>query len=653
MTKSYITNVQKLIAWANAYYTLGEPVATDEEWDVLYHKVLDEEELTGNIHPDSPTQKVGDNVLDGFEKEAHIEKLFSLNDIFDLDALTKFVFSLPGKTKFYCEPKYDGLSLNLLYEDCKLVSAITRGDGLIGENVTGNSIYIAGLPQTIPYKGKIEIRGEVTIQNKDFDDINQWRRDNGKKVFSNVRNAASGGLRSLNSKYVKAYKLHFSPFGLGENELDMSLQSDEARWIITQGFDNWGSNDFRIFETVEEIQSFYLEMIETRDNYSMMLDGMVVKVDDKHLQEELGFTTKFPKWAVAYKFPAIEKVTTLLDVIFQVGKSGAITPVAIIDPVTIDGVTVSRATLHNFEEIEKDGLKINDKIVIIRSGDVIPKITTIFKDRRTGNEVDIVKPTSCPVCGNEHLDDTQVVLKCTNQSCSARVKGVLKYAVGRKALNIDSLGESTINELIDKEVISSVVDLWSISPEQFLGLDGFKSRKATKTYNAIHSIVGNVDGYRVLNALDVPLIGETASKKLVSVFGERIFHPYEAPISYEELLAVEDIGHESARAFVDFMIDESELVVSLFETLNPVFEEEVSLGTELDGKKFVITGTLSEARGHFKSLVEAHGGKVSGAVSKSTDFLLAGENAGSKADKANKLGITIISEDEFNVMIGN
>jgi len=650
MTQSYITKVETLKAWATAYYVYDNPVATDEEWDKLYYEVVAEEELTGNIHQDSPTQKVGDTVLDGFEKASHIAKMFSLDDIFDETQLNDFLLSLPN-TSYYCEPKYDGLSLNLLYEDGKLVSAITRGDGEIGEDVTANAKYIAGLPFTIPYKGKIEIRGEVTIQNDDFDDINQWRRDNDKKVFSNVRNAASGGLRSYDSKSVKAYKLHFTPYALGENELDLPLQSDEAKWIITQGFSNWGTNDFKICETIEEIQKFYFEMIENRDNYPMMLDGMVIKVDDKHLQEDLGFTSKYPKWAIAYKFPAIEKVTTLLDVIFQVGKSGAITPVAIIDPVNIDGVTVSRATLHNFEEIEKDGLKINDKIVIIRSGDVIPKITTIFKDRRTGNEIDIVKPTSCPVCGNEYLDDTQAVLKCTNPQCSARVKGVLKYAVGRKALNIDSLGESTINELVDKKVISNVVDLWSISPEQFLELDGFKSRKATKTYNAIHSIVGNVDGYRVLNALDVPLIGETASKKLVSVFGERIFHPYAAPISYEELLAVEDIGHESARAFVDFMIDESELVVSLFETLNPVFAEEVSLGTQLDGKKFVITGTLSEARGHFKDLIEAHGGKVSSAVSKSTDYLLAGEKAGSKAEKAEKLGVTILSEEAFNEMI--
>lgn len=650
MTKSYIQKVETVLAWNHAYYTLGQPLATDEEWDKLYYEIVEEEELTGNIHPDSPTNGIGDVVLDGFEKAKHIVKLFSLDDIFDLPAL-KLWFSKEPKTSFYCEPKYDGLSLNLLYEDGKLISTITRGDGIVGEDVTANAKYIKGIPSTIPYKGTVEIRGEVTIQNEDFDEINQWRRDNKKKVFSNVRNAASGGLRSYDSKYVKAYKLHFSPFALGENELDLTLQSDEAKWIITQGFSNWGSNDFKIFKTVDEIQEFYLEMIETRDKYPMMLDGMVIKIDSKEIQEKLGETSKFPKWAIAYKFPAVEKVTTLEDVIFQVGKSGAITPVAKIKPVNIDGVIVSKATLHNFEEVKKDGLMINDQIIVIRSGDVIPKITTIFKERRTGNEVAIVAPTSCPVCGSENLDSSQVVLKCKNPRCSARVKGVLKYAVGRKALNIDSLGESTINELIDTEIVSSVIDLWSISPQQFLALDGFKSRKATKTYDAIHSIVGNVDAYRVLNALDIPLIGETASKKLISVFGERIFQPYESPISYEELISVEDIGHESALAFVQFMMDESELVVSLFNTLNPVFQEEVSLGNQFEGKKFVITGTLSEARGYFKDLVEAHGGKVSGSVSKSTDFLLAGEKAGSKLDKAESLGVTILSEDAFNEML--
>lgn len=652
MTESYIEKVEILNAWAKAYYTLGQPIATDEEWDKLYYEVVSEEKLTGNIHPDSPTQKVGDVVLDGFKKANHLHQMPSLDDIFSEDQLLSWLEKTPAPS-YYCEVKYDGLSLNILYKNGKLISAITRGDGFIGEDVTENAKLVKGIPFTIPYKGTIEIRGEVTIQNEDFDEINQWRRDNGKKIFSNVRNAASGGLRSYESKNVKAYKLHFSPYGLGENELDLPLQSDEAKWIIEQGFNNWGTNDFKIFNNMEEIQNFYLEIIKNRDNYPMMLDGMVIKVDSKELQEELGSTSKYPKWAIAYKFPAIEKVTTLQDVIFQVGKSGAITPVAIIDPVNIDGVIVSRATLHNFEEIKKDGLMIYDKIVVIRSGDVIPKITTIFKDRRTGNEIEIIPPTKCPVCGSENLDDSQTVLKCKNSKCSARVKGVISYAVGRKALNIDSLGESTIYELVDKEVVSSVIDLWSISPEQFLALDGFKSRKATKIYNAIHSIVGNVEAYRVLNALDVPLIGETASKKLIKTFGERIFQPYENPISYEELVAVEDIGNESARAFVNFMTDEPELVISLFETLNPVFEEEISLGTQFTGKKFVITGTLSQSRGHFKDLIEQYGGKVSGSVSKSTDYLLAGEKAGSKLEKAESLGVTILSEDAFNEMIGS
>jgi len=650
--KEYIDGVNLLNKWAYAYYTEDNPIATDEEYDTLYFKIKKyEDENPSKILDISPTQRVGDVILDGFEKRKHLQAMYSLDDVFNEKEFFEWIEKLPENETYSCEPKYDGASLNITYNNGRLIAGTTRGDGKEGEDITANMPYIIGVPLSIPYKGLVEIRGEVTIQKDDFDEINVWRVENDKDKFSNVRNAASGGLRSFESKNIKAYKLHFTPYSLGENELDFETQIDEAKWIISQGFKNWGTNDFVILKTKEEIQEFYLKMIENRDNYPMMLDGMVVKVNSKSEQEKLGFTSKYPRWAIAYKFPAIEKVTKLNDVILQVGKTGAITPVAIIEPVDIDGVTVSRATLHNFDEINKDGLMINDTVVIIRSGDVIPKITKIFKDRRNGKEIKIKTPTECPICGDSNLDTEDTIIKCTNKNCSARVKGVLTYAVGQKAFNMSSVGESTISELVDRGMVSSVIDLWSITKEEFMTLDGFKKRKAEKTYDAIHGIIGKVDAYRVLNALDIPLIGETASKKLVKVFRERIFQPIENPISYEELIAVEDIGHESAKMFVSFMEENFDLVVDLYETIQPVIEEEISLGNQFEGKKFVITGTLSKPRGEFKKLIEAHGGKVSGSVSKNTDYVLVGEDAGSKEKKAIELGLNILDEETFNSML--
>ena len=605
----YLEAVALLNKWAYAYYTEDNPIATDDEYDTLYTKVKAyESENKDKIHPTSPTLRVGDVILDGFEKRKHLQAMYSIEDSFTPEETKEFIDKQPEHETYVCEPKYDGASLNLLYEDGMLKSGTTRGNGKEGEDITENMPYILGVPLSIEYKGLVEIRGEVTIQNADFDEINEWRIENGKDKFSNVRNAASGGLRSFESKNIKAYKLHFTPYSIGENELDFDTQVDEAKWIISQGFKNWGTNDFVVFDTFEEIQAFYEKMVKERDNYPMMLDGMVIKVNSKSEQEKLGFTSKFPRWALAYKFPAVEKTTKLNDVVLQVGKTGAITPVAVLEPVEIGGVIVSRATLHNFDEVKNSGLMINDSVVVIRSGDVIPKITKVFTDRRDGTQKEIEVPISCPECGDTNLDTEDTIIKCTNKNCSARVKGVLTYAVGQKAFNMSSVGESTISELVDKGIVSSVIDLWSISVDEFLKLDGFKQRKAQKTYDAIHGIIGKIDAYRVLNALDIPLIGETASKTLVKVFEERIFNPVQEPISYEELIAVDTIGNESAREFVMFMRENWQLVIDLYQTLNPIIEKEISLGNQFEGKKFVITGTLSKARGEFKKLIAGHGG---------------------------------------------
>ena len=653
--EQYKEAVNTLNKWAYHYYTLDDPIATDEEYDSLYFKVVDfEKENPSEIDKNSPTQRVGDQMLEGFEKSSHIEKMYSLDDIFSEEELIDWFSKLPKGIEVYEEPKYDGLSLNILYEGGSFVKATTRGDGEIGEDVSANIPYIKGIPLTIPYRGKIEIRGEVIIMKDDFPTINEERIAAGDKVFSNERNAAAGSLRSFESSKVKMARLHFTPYGIGYSDKRFEKQTEIYQFILDQGFTNWGTNEIEVFTSAEEIMNRYNDMIKNRDKYPMLLDGMVIKVNDIHEQEDLGFTSKYPKWAIAFKFPAIEKVTTLKDVILQVGKTGVITPVAIVEPVNIDGVVVERATLHNFSEIAEKDIRIGDSIVIIRSGDVIPKIVKVFHDRRKGSEIKIEEPCECPACGSEVIKDKlfgtdkeATAVKCSNSSCPEVLKQRLKYAVGKKALDIKNLGDSTINELVEKGLVKKLADLWSLTKEDFLSLEGFKDRKATKAVEAIQGAIG-VDLYRFINALGIELIGERASKKLVEALGEKLF----SDLTEEDLSAVEDIGDAMAYNYVRYMSTEREEVKELKEILKPnIPEEKEVVESALTGKTVVITGTLSQSRGYFAGLVEERGGKVGSSVSKKTDYVLAGEKAGSKLEKAEKLGVTVLNEEEFMALL--
>lgn len=653
--EQYKKAVNTLNKWAYHYYTLDEPIATDEEYDSTYFKVVDfEKENPSKIDKNSPTQRVGDQLLEGFEKSSHIEKMYSLDDIFSEEELIDWFSKLPEGIEVYEEPKYDGLSLNILYEGGSFVKATTRGDGEIGENVSANIPYIKGIPLTIPYTGKIEIRGEVIIMKDDFPTINEERIAAGDKIFSNERNAAAGSLRSFESVKVKMARLHFTPYGIGYSDRIFIKQTEIYQFILEQGFTNWGTNQIEVLNSAEEIITRYNNMIENRDKYPMLLDGMVIKVNNINEQENLGFTSKYPKWAIAFKFPAIEKVTTLKDVILQVGKTGVITPVAIVEPVNFDGVIVERATLHNFNEIAEKDIRIGDSIVIIRSGDVIPKIVKVFHDRRNGSEIKIKEPRECPACGSKVIKDKlfktekeAIAIKCSNPSCPEVLKQTLQYAIGKKALDIKNLGESTINELVEKGLVTKLADIWSLTKENFLSLEGFKDRKATKAVEAIQGAVG-VDLYRFINALEIELIGERASKKLAEAIGEKLF----SDLTVEEISSVEDIGDAMAFNFVEFMNNKKEEIKELRDILKPnIPKEKEVVESALTGKTVVITGTLSQSRGYYAGLVEERGGKVGSSVSKKTDYVLAGEKAGSKLEKAEKLGVTVLNEEEFIALL--
>ena len=655
---NYKKAVNQLNKAAYAYYTLDNQIMSDSMYDELYFAVKAYEDKTGDIDPTSPTQRVGDQVLNGFEKNKHIEKMYSLDDVFNNQ---EFIDWCEGIKKdypeaiFYAEPKYDGLSLNMLYENGNLVSATTRGNGLEGENVTDNVPHVLGIPLNIPYLGKIEIRGEVVIFKEDFEGINKNRIKNGKESFSNERNAAAGSLRSFDSKSVKSSKLRFTPYGLGICDLNFETQSESYEWIISQGFINWGTNETIIMSSdPEDIIEDYERIIDTRDQFPMLLDGVVIKVNQKQIQTELGFTSKYPKWGIAFKFPAMEEISTLNDIILQVGKTGAITPVAVIEPTEFDGVIVERATLHNFQEIERMDIRIGDKISIIRSGDVIPKIVGIHTLERTGNEVIIEEPTACPICGHaterrskqNSLEETAVIY-CSNHYCPGILKGRIEYAVGKKALNLFGFGESTVAELVDLGKVEKISDIFKLTKEDLLELEGFKDRKAQKVFDSIQSCKG-IEAYRVLNALDIKNIGESASKKIIKALGAKALDTIDTP-SYEEIISLEDIGAVAATEYVDFMANFKDEVDEVLMFVQPIYPEivEVSEDSEIFGKTFVITGILSSPRGDFAKQIEANGGKVSKSVSKKTDFLLAGEKAGSKLTKAESLGVTILSEKSF------
>jgi len=645
---SYVEKVKRLKEMSQRYYG-GNPIATDDEFDNLRRATLELEKSMDKdeIDPLSPTQAVGARIDGGFAKKKHLKKKLSIEDFFSDEELLEWASKHPVGTTYFIEPKFDGASLFATYKEGNLVSLVTRGDGEEGEDITLNAPYI-DIPLLIAHKGFVEVGGETVILSEDFRSVNSFRISNGKSAFLNQRNGASGAIRSLEN--VRNYKLRFIPYSLGENDKDFSTQQEEAQWFSTQGFKDYDAHKFSISGTIEEVIEAFHSIEKDREKYRMLLDGAVIKVSEKHLQEELGETNHHPRYMAARKFQAQEKTATLLGVAVQVGKLGNLTPVAEISPTEIGGVTIRRVTLHNYKEIKRLGLKIGDSVIVVRSGDVIPKITKVFAERRNGSEKDIVEPTSCPNCGCETLDKEQVAIRCTNEECSSKIKGRIAYAAGRKALKMEALGEATIDEMVDVGLVKNLVDLFGLSMSDLLTLKGFKAKKAENVYNAIQSAVGS-DMERVLNALDVPQIGQTSSRKIAEAFGERTLDMLSSPISYEELIAVPDIGDEGAKNFVSFMQKHKDFVKELVEIVKPVVEEKVVAGDNLNGKTFVITGTLSRPRGEFKALVEAHGGKVSGSVSKNTSFVLAGEAAGSKAVKAEKLGVLILTEGEFFALI--
>lgn len=644
----YKQAIEQLNIYARHYYVLDDPITTDEIYDKLYHEVLAYEELNPNdILSNSPTQRVGDIISDGFTKAPHLSRMWSLEDIFDFASLERWLiktYKLDKNISFYCEPKFDGASLNLIYENGELLQGITRGDGEIGELITQNVKTIRSIPLTIKHKELIEIRGEIVIFKDDFQKINEERLKNNEAVFANPRNAAAGSLRQLDSSVTASRNLVFLPYGVGVNNLKHKLLSDKMIYIYELGFRKPPQS--AICKDIDDIQKIYDIMNKERDNYPMMLDGMVVKVNEISSQIDMGYTVKVPRFSVAYKFPAIEKITTLKDIILQVGRTGAVTPVAIVEPTDIDGVVVERATLHNFDEIDRKDIRLGDKVIILRSGDVIPKIIKVLTHERNGSEVKFERPSLCPVCKNELLQE-EVLIKCQNLTCEARVINSIIYFASKSCLNIDGLGNKIVETLFNSGLVKSVVDLFNLTLDNLLKLEGFKEKKSQNLLDSLESVKG-CDYWRFINSLGIEHVGEVASKTLSDKFG---FDFIDA--TKEQIVECDGIGEEMAESVLEFIRVNRETILELQNILKPKepVKKEEACENPFKGKTIVLTGTMSESRGVIKEMLESLGAKVSGSVSKKTNFLIYGEDAGSKYDKAISLDVKCLNEDEMRELL--
>ena len=643
----YDLNIEKLISWAKAYYVYDNPIATDEEYDKLSRLCLAYEQENPQLsHANSPNKRIGGFVLEGFEKASHLSPMWSQEDVFntkELEDWIKRAEKVNTDLEFYCEPKFDGASLNLIYENGLLKQAITRGDGSVGEDVTNNVRTIHSIPLQIEEKSLLEIRGEIVIKKADFEKINEQRAKNNEQLFANPRNAAAGSLRQLDPNITAKRKLFFNVWGVGENSLDFTKISDMMEYIYSLGFAHPPMTT--VTKSVEGIEELYHKIIESRNSIEMMLDGMVVKINDIETQAELGFTVKFPRFSCAYKFPAVEKTTKVLNILQQVGRTGVVTPVAVVEPTLIEGSTVEKASLHNYDEIARLDLRINDEVIIIKSGDIIPKITKVFTDRRDGSQIEIQRPTTCPECSSELLDEGTLI-KCQNLDCPSIVINSIIYFASKNCLNIDGLGNKIVEILVKEKKIYDILDLYSLKYEDLENLEGFKEKKINNLLNAIEKSK-NSPLNRVINGLGIEHIGEVASKQICLEFGLNVIN-----IDYDSLVALDGIGEQMANSFCKFMKVNKEIVEKLIAIINPTVEEKIEVEENIfKGKTMVLTGTMSVSRGDIKNKLEALGAKISSSVSKKTDYVVYGEDAGSKYDKAIELKVTVLTEDEMNSMI--
>jgi DNA ligase (NAD+) len=645
-----------------AYYVLDEPEVSDAEYDRLFRELMELEAAYPElVVDDSPTRRVGVTPLDKFESVSHTVPMLSLENAFEEEEVLAFDERVKRFLKtdelllYTAEPKMDGVAVELVYEDGVLRDASTRGDGFAGERVTANIrtiktvplVLLKGTDRPVPYR--LEVRGEVFIAIEDFKALNKERIDRGEAPFANPRNAAAGSLRQLDSGITAGRPLDIFCYGVGTVS-DVRLAS---HWEMLQLLTTFGlkvNPDIRPRAVIEDVLDYYKELLERRHRFPYEMDGMVIKVDDFDLQKRLGEKSRSPRWALAYKFPATQETTRVVHIDVQVGRTGALTPVAHLAPVSVGGVTVSRATLHNEDEIEKKDIRIGDMVLVQRAGDVIPEVVKVITSDRAGDERPFLMPAHCPVCGSEVLRlEGEAATRCINANCPAQVKGRIQHFASKGAFDIDGLGEKLVGQMVDKGLIRSYADLFALKEDEVAGLERMGEKSARNLMAAIQGSK-KISLSRFVYALGIRHVGEHIANVLARKFGT-----LDAILSATktELEAVHEVGpqvSESVRAFFDNA--ENRNNVERIIALGVEIETQRQSAAALRGKTFVLTGTLEGmTRDEAKARIEACGGKVSSAVSNKTSYVVAGDNPGSKLDKAKRLGVMILDEKDFVKML--
>ena len=651
---------EKTEYYAKKYYDDDNPEISDFEYDMIMVELRNLEKKYPEFQSkESLTQKVGGHVKEGFKKVTHEVPLQSLQDVFSFEEIEEFddrikkqaVENGIKEVKYVVETKIDGLSAALEYKNGKFVRGATRGNGLIGEDVTENLKTVKTIPMELNDKIDITVRGEVFISKQDFEQMNQEREENEEELFANARNAAAGSLRQLDSKITSKRPLDIYIFNVQKIEgKKFNSHFEELEYLSSLGFN---VNPVRIPCTnIEEVKNAINKIGDDREDLTFGIDGAVVKVDDLSFREILGTTIKVPKWAVAYKYPPEKKETILKDIICQVGRTGVITPMAILEPVKVAGSTISKTTLHNEDFIKEKELKIGDTVIIQKAGDVIPEIVEVVKSKRNGTEKDFSMPKTCPVCGAPAVrEEGEAAIRCTGIECPAKLFRNLVHFVSREAMDISGLGENIIQQLLDNKLIKNIADIYELKFEDIASLKKNGKKFAQNLIDAIEKSKEN-DLSKLITALGIRHVGVKASKTLARKY-KNIDNLMNA--KYEELSEINDIGPIVANSIASFFEESQtrDLIQRLKENnVNMESLEEEAQDKRFEGKSFVLTGSLEEfTRGQASDIIEKLGGKTSGTVSKKTDYVLAGSEAGSKLTKAQNLGVQIITEEEFKEMV--
>ena len=654
--------IEELISLINyhneKYYNQDSPEIEDFEYDNLMKELIKLEEENPELkRNNSPSNRVGGKPLDKFEQVVHKIPMLSLSNAYSWEDLKDFDSrvreAVGADVEYVVEFKIDGLSVGLNYNNGIFESGATRGNGIVGENITKNLMTIKNIPLNIDEKGELTVRGEVYISKKDFEEINKIQEEQDQPLYANPRNLAAGSLRQLDSKLTAKRPLDIFIFNLEDiNSKQFKTHSESLEYLKQLGFHV--SPEFKVFKTMDEIIEYIKYWTEHREDLGFGIDGMVIKVNNLAQREQMGYTAKSPRWAIAYKFPAERKETKLLDIVVEVGRTGTITPTAVLEPIRLAGTTVSRATLHNEDYINEKDIKINDTVLVQKAGDIIPQVVEVIKEKRTGEEIEFKMPEECPVCGEPTVRlEGEAAVKCINISCPAQIRRGIIHFASREAMDIDGLGESIITLLLKQDLIKDISDLYYLKKEQISVLERMGDKSATNLINAINKSKEN-DLWRFINGLGIKLIGTKAAKILASEFKDldKLMNATE-----QELINLEEFGQTMADSVVEFFKEEKN--ISVIEKLKEagvntklIESDDADIPKIFEKMKIVLTGTLPTLkRNDAKEMIEKRGGKATSSVSKSTSFVLAGDEAGSKLTKANDLGIKVIDEEKFLQLI--